>query len=543
MRRKIAIISLAAAMAGLDAATVPQRSADDYHFSRPNAPSNIVGVVMGDPPAYHLPRSEDVAWLREAWAERVALAGGSPFGNWWTGTLAQVVEEVPRFGRWPLAETNRFSAWVAASETTAGGGVATNVVVGYNWATNSGAGVDGPTIRGVSPYAGLEARLVANTERLDNGYLSPTDAVYVAQATAWGADARMETNVAVRTVWLDAWTNATSYVVMQMTNGTVSVVTNSWRAYAPTSTVIVVTNIYRVGTPLGIPSIFTNGVTHGLERPLPPPMQGLLSAAAITNHYASLKAARRLAKYAATTNALCQEIEGAYDGGSVETYTNSPAYMPSAYRACVSTEYKTYIPVWDDEDVDQATTPPDDWKLDSGRGGSQNFVLALGATIGFRIVMSASAAAPTGGVLSIRAARAYANVRMSYRETSMAATSLGGPGYHDEYATNVSSYATVPLGDVVPVLDQDGGAITFEAKLDESVLRDAWSAADFPVQLPETDTYVPRLRFTCPDGGHGELADSVWRGVSATRLVFEAEIINNIIVLLDVKPSTSLEGW
>ena len=115
MRIPVSIVLSIALCGGILAATVPQRSAADYYFTRPVMTNNIVGTVMGDPPAYHLPRSEDVAWLHEAYGERVALAGGEPYGNSWTGALEEVVGEAPEFGKWPLSETNRFTRWTTAT--------------------------------------------------------------------------------------------------------------------------------------------------------------------------------------------------------------------------------------------------------------------------------------------------------------------------------------------------------------------------------------------------------------------------------------------
>ena len=122
-RFAIAIVSCAAAFlpqwAG--AATVPQDSIGKYFFSSPYS-TNITGTVIGDPPAYRVPRREDIAWIREAASERAALAQGS----WW-GTSSTRLE--PDFGRWPLADSNRFARFTAAKEWR-GGILETNIVVG-----------------------------------------------------------------------------------------------------------------------------------------------------------------------------------------------------------------------------------------------------------------------------------------------------------------------------------------------------------------------------------------------------------------------------
>ena len=117
----------------LPAATVPQDSAGKYFFSTPYS-TNLVGTVIGDPPAYRTLRREDIAWIREAACERAALAQGT----WWGFEQARLE---PEFGRWPLSESNRFARFTAAREWR-GGILETNIVVGWSLVTNAfGVGV------------------------------------------------------------------------------------------------------------------------------------------------------------------------------------------------------------------------------------------------------------------------------------------------------------------------------------------------------------------------------------------------------------------
>lgn len=536
MRIPVFMVLASVLCGGVLAATVPQRSAEDYFFSRPNLPSNILGTVMGDPPAYHVPRSEDVAWLREAWAERVALAGGSPFGNSWTGVLADVVVEVPEFGRWPMSETNRFTKWTTDTFLE-GENVVTNVVAGYSVVTNKGGGVDTPTIRGVNPWSGLEAHLVANTNDAANGYLSLSNGLYLSAAVARKLETVTYTNIFDRTVWFDAWTNGTNFVSMSMTNGTTSVFTNAWRVYAPTSAVQRITNV-TMAAYLGIPAIFKDGAVHGLGRPLPPPLGGILATAGITNHYASLRLASRLAKETSATNKVFDTAYGGYDttSGDVTVRTNRLLAALRVYRDCSQGAHDAYYPVWG-EDQDE-TDPPARWEHESGGSGRQVFEAGSGASQTFRIKMSGFAAAPDGQRLSIRSARAFAEVSLSFEESSNA---WNGHGVDNEYDTNIVRQAMVPLGSVTPSLDVNG-ELSFTLNVSLGVLQSAWDASDIPVGLPMSNTYLPPLRFSCPPGGHGAMAGSQWAGNTGTRMVFEAEM-GDVFVLLDLAPRASLPGW
>ena len=65
--------SLALVAWAAEAVTVPQKDATAYIFSRPNVASNIVGRVIGSPAEYSVIRSEDIAYLVEAYNERAAI--------------------------------------------------------------------------------------------------------------------------------------------------------------------------------------------------------------------------------------------------------------------------------------------------------------------------------------------------------------------------------------------------------------------------------------------------------------------------------------
>lgn len=75
MNRIFTIIALLAT-AFAHCAESPLKTADDYLFLRPVITNNIKGVVMGETGDYGTMRSEDFAFLGEAFTERVALKNG-----------------------------------------------------------------------------------------------------------------------------------------------------------------------------------------------------------------------------------------------------------------------------------------------------------------------------------------------------------------------------------------------------------------------------------------------------------------------------------
>ena len=107
------VVSLLSATFPVGAASVFPAAATNYIFTTPYRPAHVRGTVMGSPPAYYIPRSEDLDWLNEAVWERLALSGSefaAPY-NFGTNTVLR-----PEFGRWDLSETNRFYRWVTATD-------------------------------------------------------------------------------------------------------------------------------------------------------------------------------------------------------------------------------------------------------------------------------------------------------------------------------------------------------------------------------------------------------------------------------------------
>jgi len=72
MWRAAVVAALAIRGSGALAASTTLTTTNHYYYTVPSS-TNIVGRVMGEIPDYRLIRYEDVAWINEAWAERIAL--------------------------------------------------------------------------------------------------------------------------------------------------------------------------------------------------------------------------------------------------------------------------------------------------------------------------------------------------------------------------------------------------------------------------------------------------------------------------------------
>ena len=412
MRRAISIF--AAAACGLAfSATVPQRSASDYYFSRPNLPSNVTGRVMGVPPAYSVMRSEDVAWLREAYCERAAL-----LSRQWAGLASNAVLRA-EYGKWPLSATNRFARWTIAAEPTADGGLATNVIVGYNWTTNLGSGVDSATIRAFTFDDGGIGNVLAQP---DGGL--PTDASLYRSAAA---DVTALALTGVTNVWRRAtvtnfWTNATCRIEMQMTNGTVSVVTNAWLALAPATNETVVTNV-RARTYVdlvfsdGVAGCYTNVAPNGGR------WSGTYRAAVVTNLYTWLDGMRRLSTYGERTNRLSTVRTSWYNGDTTAATNTLGRY-----------EYTASYLVSKNIDGEDVVTTYDDYGSYERPDGTAPVVLMTSFTT------NAICAGGDKGRLS--GARIYAVANVEYSEFA----SSDGPTTNKVFATNEYSVVVIPAG-------------------------------------------------------------------------------------------------
>lgn len=318
MKMPTAIFPAIALCGAALAADVPQKSQADYYFSVPNATNsvtrtNLLGKVIGQPPAYRSLRREDVAWLREAACERAALANGS----WWTTNDLGRTER-PVFGHFPLSETNRFSRSTIAREWR-NGNLETNIVVGWNWVTNAfrpawpmqGAalGIDlaKPGQDGVDVFAGLSFgsgadRYLPGTNGLISGSQSvagdfpPHTNIVTTVVTNWGGFSFEGGQL----VWHS--TQHVDVVSMPMTNGTVSVHTNLWSEDLPwPSSTIVRTNV-TAGSAWDL--LFDGREATWDDAPAPAAMKPFPVYSYVTDCYGFLGRKRWLADWTANTNVL-----------------------------------------------------------------------------------------------------------------------------------------------------------------------------------------------------------------------------------------------
>lgn len=328
--RGVSIVLVVLGVLAVSAADVPQKSQTDYYFSVPYATNsltrtNLVGKVVGRPPAYRALRREDIAWLREAASERAALAAGSWFGG------APGREERPVFGHFPLSTTNRFSRCTIAAEWR-DGHLETNVVVGWNWVTNAFRNAPGkdlakPGNSGIDVFEGLsfgagEARYLASSNGLIQGSQFIKDAsppshtnIVTTVVTNWGGFSFDDRG---NLVWHSS--NCVEVVTMAMTNGTTSVHTNEWRVSLPWETTRVATNVTG-GSWLDL--LFEGREAMWDDEPPPDAMEPFPAYSYVTNCYGFLARKKWLVDLANNTNEIERE-RYVYDvrGSSPRLVTN-----------------------------------------------------------------------------------------------------------------------------------------------------------------------------------------------------------------------------
>ena len=502
---------------------VPQKSAADYYFSRPNLPDNIHGVVMGDPPGYSIIRSEDVAWLYEAYCERYALLYGAFVG------LVKTATEVPESGRWPLSDASRFSRIVTATFPDGHGGLETNIVVGYHMVTNSGRGIDSAEIKGVNPFPTIvsPAGLATNSN------------VYVV-SNAWDANGAdwnrtFVTNIFSETQTVPAYSNCTSLVELRLTNGTVSVWTNTWTVFAPTSATVVVTNVSSLGK--NIESlIFKNREIKYYERGIRAPgFFGYRDVDAITNNYAYLRDNTRSSRRVGVKE---RHEDGYMIGWEADGDGERPIYSETTW--------------------------------DSGSGGillirehnasnvgstGKYYFYKMWKTINFLGTMTLIAEysrafgipnGPSGGVQGIKSAQLYAKFNLVYRYSASVGYSRHGdtPSVPDQvYShTNTDWVCVYRLGTPDNFYLDEGTNLCFNFDMTENVMAKALAATGIKASIAKE---YPDLKYAVPDGARGEDSHGYdWSidGYSNFSEFLSVEI-EQLLLLIDIDPRTKLPGW
>lgn len=320
-------IALLGACAAAFAAAVPQKSIGDYYFSRPIC-TNVTGTVIGEPPAYSTLRREDIAWLREAFAERRALLTRK-----WRGARRSIDLTPTAIGRYPLSSSNAFRRITTAKEWK-NGVLETNIVVGYNYVTNFGTGID----RLRDTHLGITDDLSYEQYQDFDSYLSTDDAdwlqssqtvvcegkdYYVAFADRWGLSTphtNIITNVTTsypsyyyddNNEYVDNTTQHVEIITMPMTNGTVSAWTNSWRVPLPRVEAQATTNVLSGDYH---DMLFTGREPKTYDIAEPEAFAGIPRYSTVTNWYGWLRGMRRLANEVDATNEI-KSYRGQWAGG------------------------------------------------------------------------------------------------------------------------------------------------------------------------------------------------------------------------------------
>ena len=504
MRIPVSMALASVLCGGVLAATVPQHSPKDYYFSRPNMPTNIAGRVMGMPPAYSVMRSEDVAWLYEAYCERAAL-----LSRGWRGMTSNAVLRA-EFGKWPLSETNRFARWTTAAEPTVDGGLATNVIVGYNWTTNLGSGVDHAAIEAFR-FDRLDINgkiILANTLAQPDGWLSTDNGkLRTAAANVTELYSTMVTNVWTRSVATNGWTNAVSLIKMTMTNGTESVFTNEWRAFAPGTRELATTNVRSRSL---VDLVFNGGVAacYTNEAPNFGLWRGTYRAAVVTNLYSWLEGMTRLGNDAIMTNRF-RTLRYQWYNDDTRTTTNSAGHM-FYYTASRQAGRAKGEPSWEDVIGYDYRPDQDVGSLSFSSGWGTNAVMA-------------------GGQNRMASARLWAVAFVEHNEHASASS-------HDDsgesWSTNRYFAAVVPVGTAGQIAAAPNYGMVATASVN---LRSLYEAALNAVGVPILSRgWAPSLRFPVPDPGEYSSSSSASVDVSCDF---------SFVVVVDFAPRASLPGW
>lgn len=179
---QIALLALleSAVHAASSGVNVPQTSAADYIFSRPVLTNHIKGVLVDTTDAYRVIRSEDVDWIKEAWAEREAIRSGKLRGSRLFGAGAVVSRDDVL---WDINGTDWLDAdapLLAGCRLIPGSRTTTNTVVQVSYTngwTNAVSVITMPMTNGTSSVH-------TNSWRVNK--LIPTTSVET-NVHAWGA--------------------------------------------------------------------------------------------------------------------------------------------------------------------------------------------------------------------------------------------------------------------------------------------------------------------------------------------------------------------
>lgn len=497
MRRIIAIAISAAAFCAAYAASVPQTSADKYYFTIPRHPAGIKGVVMGDPPAYSVMRSEDISWIQEAVAERQALAGSGPY--------LKTVLDVPEFGKWPVSSNNGFRSWVTATFYD-NGALTTNIIARYRTETNNVA----TTIMRIGEEPGLiqssDFSSYYDGQSREKGYLDPSASTISSPQVVEidNGNWPVVTNVteSVSTNWsgwyydetgihLSQQTNFT-YLTMSMTNGTTSVHTNMWIEIVPREERNSVTNVLPMSWE---PMVFTDCSPKLLHRESPQ-LKGLFRSSIITECYPILRDARRClcrSWFETVSNVVLVSGQHEWSDDYIDGPTSTPATVSTGNW---SGSYN--------KNLQASSRGGYDWHKSGRIYGSRpasGITAVLGSDIEYGLAF-------TGGVSRIEKAEVFAGIDTQYNGLDN-----GTP------IPEVRKAVLLKVGETTDIAEGPGGHTVFKITFDADALCDAAMSA-------AGHSFPSAGWFPVSDSSRTYSAGGVWIGL-----------------IVHVRPWTSLPGW
>ena len=281
MRRLLQTAALLAALAAA-AASSPIAGTNDFTFTRVTY-TNISGTVMGDAGDYRTMRYEDLAWLNEAIAERLAF----------TGDYFDFTTNAPNlctrweFGRWGAGETNGTKASIQAfvdgtTQTVARAWAVTNLFLPI------GVRLDPAGGRKINRYGNMDGRVV-KTGQLAGLFSSPTNELVTSPTVGRITGRYDQTNVVDRTELVFSVTQRLEFVRHALTNGTEEVHTNKVYYLATNRVRHVSTNLWSAST-LDLcakSGRFAFADAHDVR------LSGLFRSSSITNAYRMVREANR----------------------------------------------------------------------------------------------------------------------------------------------------------------------------------------------------------------------------------------------------------
>ena len=475
----------------LFAATSPLSSADDYVFAMPTLTNNVKGLVMGDSGDYGNVRYEDVAFLREAFAERVAIASGSINTN-----------DLER------ARTNRT---VRTPE------IQNSILILSDDVMTS------------EPSDSTRIMLRAGEDDYPtNRFVYFTFSVTNKPAVA-----------------------VTNYVTQVMTNGTVDVWTNvTW--YAASNGLVTVatahTNLVGITDFCARDFILRPGQSAATNEPpaLPSSCNILYGhpfrRAQVTNAFAVARRVRRSVPKSASIlpargNALSSHASWNEQGDNPTTVTTntSSLYSVLIYQTYSSGESQKRASTDDEWEVDE---PPYEIEYGSNDAAVPYHLRGRIAVNVPDLLATYRAASPR-----IPSADVYAHVYATCTHVERASHTVeGDPAWVYNVNTNWSEHgeAMVPLGTFERSPDPTNGLITLDGEIDHEIY--ASIAGMTGVTFYDADS-----RPSLPPAGAAQMHTSEdglsrFKGVSISAQ-HSLSVFISIYAILNMSPKTTLEGW